>query len=71
MSGYVLTVENITRSMEQEARRDQAMHSMTEGSRSSLGSIRAAVTNLIDYPDMEAELRERFVRVSSTMKPHK
>ena len=63
MSGYVLTVENITRSMEQEARRDQAMHSMTEGSRSSLGSIRAAVTNLIDYPDMEAELRERFVRV--------
>ena len=63
MSGYVLTVENITRSMEQEARRDQAMHSMTEGSRSSLGSIRAAVTNLIDYPDMEVELRERFMRV--------
>lgn len=63
MSGYVLTVENITRSMEQEARRDQAMHSMTEGSRSSLGSIRAAVTNLIDYPDMEPELRERFVHV--------
>jgi DNA polymerase-3 subunit epsilon len=24
MSGYVLTVENITRSIEQEARRDQA-----------------------------------------------
>ena len=63
MSGYVLTVENITRSMAQEARRDQALHSMTEGSRSALGSIRAAVTNLIDYPDMEPELRERFVRV--------
>ena len=63
MSGYVLTVENITRSMEQEARRDQALHSLTEGSRSALGSIRAAVTNMIDYPDMEAELRERFVRV--------
>ncbi len=63
MSGYVLTVENITRSLEQEARRDQALHSLTEGSRSSLGSIRAAVTNLIDYPDMESELRERFVHV--------
>jgi DNA polymerase-3 subunit epsilon len=25
MSGYVLTVENITRSIEQEARRDQVM----------------------------------------------
>lgn len=63
MSGFVLTVENITRSLEQEARRDQALHSLTEGSRSALGSIRAAVTNLIDYPDMEQELRERFVKV--------
>ena len=26
---------------------------LTEGSRASLGSLRAAVTNLIDYPDME------------------
>lgn len=62
-SGYVLTVENITRSMEQEARRDQVLHSLTEGSRSALGNIRAAVANLIDYPDMEGELRERFVRI--------
>ena len=63
MSGYVLTVENITRSIEQEARRDQVLHSLTEGSRSALGNIRAAVANLIDYPDMEPELRERFVNV--------
>lgn len=63
MSGYVLTVENITRSIEQEARRDQVLHSLTEGSRSALGNIRAAVANLIDYPEMEPELRERFVRV--------
>ena len=63
MSGYVLTVENITRSIEQEARRDQVLHSLTEGSRSALGNIRAAVANLIDYPDMEPELRERFVSV--------
>jgi len=63
MSGYVLTVENITRSIEQEARRDQVMHSLTEGSRAALGNIRAAVTNLIDYPDMEGELRERFLKI--------
>ncbi|MDP3440456.1 MAG: exonuclease domain-containing protein [Azonexus sp.] len=63
MSGYVLTVENITRSIEQEARRDQVLHSLTEGSRAALGNIRAAVANLIDYPDMESELRERFVHV--------
>lgn len=63
ISGYVLTVENITRSLEQEARRDQVLHSLTEGSRSALGNIRAAVANLIDYPDMEPEVRERFVRI--------
>lgn len=63
MSGFVLTVENITRNIELEARRDQVLHSLTEGSRSTIGNIRAAVTNLIDYPDMEAELRERFLRV--------
>ncbi|PKO33562.1 MAG: DNA polymerase III subunit epsilon [Betaproteobacteria bacterium HGW-Betaproteobacteria-7] len=63
MSGFVLTVENITRSLEQEARRDQVLHSLTEGSRAALGNIRAAVGNLIDYPDMEPELRERFLCV--------
>ncbi|WP_371322661.1 exonuclease domain-containing protein [Dechloromonas sp. ZY10] len=63
MSGYVLTVENITRSIEQEARRDQVLHTLTEGSRSSIANIRAAVANLLDYPDMEAELRERFLGV--------
>ena len=63
MSGYVLTVENITRSIEEEERRDRALHSLTQGSRSSIGNIRAAVANLLDYPDMEPELRERFLRV--------
>jgi len=63
MSGYVLTVENITRSIEEEERRDQALHTLTQGSRSSIGNIRAAVANLLDYPDMEQELRERFLRV--------
>ena len=63
MSGFVLTVENITRSLEQEARRDQVLHSLTEGSRAALGNIRAAVGNVIDYPDMDPELRERFLGV--------
>jgi DNA polymerase-3 subunit epsilon len=63
MTGYVLTVDNITRAQEEEARRDQALHALTEGSRAALGSIRAAVANLIDYPEMDAELRERFVKV--------
>ncbi|MBE2260909.1 MAG: DNA polymerase III subunit epsilon [Candidatus Accumulibacter sp.] len=63
MSGYVLTVENITRSLEQESRRDQVLQSLTDGSRGSLANIRVAVGNLMDYPDMEAAVRERFVGI--------
>ncbi|HRE18105.1 MAG TPA: exonuclease domain-containing protein, partial [Rhodocyclaceae bacterium] len=62
-AGYVLTIENITRSLEQEAERDQVLHALTEGSRGALGNIRAAATNLNDYPEMEPALRQRFLSV--------
>ena len=65
MSGYVLTVENITRSLEQESRRDQVLQSLTDGTRGSLANIRVAVGNLMDYPDIEPEIRERFVGIIS------
>lgn len=63
VSGYVLVLENITRSFEAESRRDEALHKLTEGSRGSLASIRAAVETLAGYPDMEAGERERFIGV--------
>ncbi len=63
MTGYVLTIDNITRSIEEEEKRDQALHILSQGSRSAIGNIRAAVGNLLDYPDMEAEMRERFLRI--------
>ncbi len=63
ITGYVLTIENITKSFEREAQRDQALQSLTDGSRSSLGNLRAAVEMLRDNPDMEGELRERFVGI--------
>ena len=63
VTGYVLTIENITKSFERETQRDQALQSLTDGSRSSLGNIRAAVENLIDNPDMETAYRERFVGI--------
>jgi DNA polymerase-3 subunit epsilon len=65
MSGYVLTVDNITRSLEQESRRDQVLQSLTDGSRGSLANIRVAVGNLMDYRDMEVEIRERFIGIIS------
>lgn len=63
VTGYVLTIENITRNFEREAQRDQALQTLTDGNRSALGNIRAAVETLVDSPEMEAEVRERFMRV--------
>jgi DNA polymerase-3 subunit epsilon len=63
IAGYVLMLDNITRNFEMESRRDALLQSLTEGSRASLGNIRAAVENLLDYPDMEVEQRDRFVGV--------
>ncbi|HPP48007.1 MAG TPA: DNA polymerase III subunit epsilon, partial [Accumulibacter sp.] len=65
MTGYVLTVENITRSFEQQAHRDQVLQSLTDGSRGSLANIRVAVGNLTDYPDIDSEIRERFIGIIS------
>ncbi|MCW5659737.1 MAG: 3'-5' exoribonuclease [Burkholderiaceae bacterium] len=62
-SGYVLLLENVTRSVEAESRRDQALHALTEGSRAALANLRAAVETLAAYPDMEPAQRERFVGV--------
>lgn len=63
ITGYVLVLENITRSVETESRRDQMLQALTEGSRASLANIRAAVENLLDYPDMDTAQRDRFLGV--------
>jgi DNA polymerase-3 subunit epsilon len=63
IAGYVLMLDNITRNFELESRRDAMLQSLTEGSRASLGNIRAAVENLLDYPDMDADQRDRFVGI--------
>jgi DNA polymerase-3 subunit epsilon len=63
VTGYVLTIENITRSFERETQRDQVIHTLADGSRPALASLRAAVEMLKDNPDMDAATRDRFVGV--------
>lgn len=65
-SGYILLIENITRALEEDAKRDTALGELTEGSRASLGTLRAAVEMLADNPEMAAEDRGRFVQVLSS-----
>jgi DNA polymerase-3 subunit epsilon len=62
LTGYAHRREHHAQHRGRRAARPGAAHP-EPGSRSAIGNIRAAVANLIDYPDMEPELRERFLRV--------
>lgn len=62
ITGFVLMLDNITRNFESETKRDQMLHSLTEGSRASLANLRAAA-EMLEYPDLDPDLRERFLKV--------
>jgi DNA polymerase-3 subunit epsilon len=62
LSGFVLMLENITREFESDSEQDRLLHGLTEGSRSSLGNLQAAV-DMLELPDLEPAMRERFIGV--------
>ncbi len=59
LSGFVLMLDNITAEFDAETARDRLLHGLTEGSRGSLGNLQAAI-EMLDDPDMEPAMRERF-----------
>lgn len=63
ITGFVLTLEDITRSVESASRVDALMQSVTEGSRASLGNIRAAVETMLAVPEMEKGQQQKFMQV--------
>jgi DNA polymerase-3 subunit epsilon len=63
ITGFVITLDDITTTNERDARRDGLIQSLTEGGRGPLGNIRAAAETLSDFADMPPEQRERFLGV--------
>ena len=63
ITGFIMTLENITQAFELDGTRDMLLQSLTEGSRAALANIRAAVETLTDYPDCEQIHRDRFIQV--------
>jgi DNA polymerase-3 subunit epsilon len=55
--GFVLMLDNVTHSFEEETRRDQLLLGLTEGSRASLANVQAAV-EMLAFVDLEPEMRE-------------
>jgi DNA polymerase III subunit epsilon len=63
ITGFVLLLEDISRTVEDTSRRDQLLQQLTEGSRAALANLRAAAETMQQYPAMDAARRERFFGV--------
>lgn len=60
MTGFILTLEDITETTHQQQERDALLHALTEGSRPALANIRAAIETIEDYPQMPATRLRAF-----------
>jgi DNA polymerase III subunit epsilon len=63
VSGFVLVLQDVAHELETASLRERLLNALTEGLRSSLAGIRAAVENLVGYPQMSAAERELFLNV--------
>lgn len=55
ISGFVLTLENMTHQLDLELRRDYMMQTLTEAMRFSTQEIREAISSILRRPDMSPE----------------
>lgn len=63
ISGYVLTLEDIQRSVEIASRHNRLLESLTEGTRASLANIRAAIETILAFPEIQPARRQGFEQV--------
>ncbi len=63
ISGFVLTLEDIQHHVEIAGRHNRLLQSLTEGTRASLANIRAAIENMLAFPDLQPVRRQGFERV--------
>lgn len=60
LTGFILTLEDITESTEQHQQRDAYLQSLTGAIRPALTNIRAAIETIEDYPGMSAARLRAF-----------
>ena len=63
LAGFVLLLEDIAEEVRRAERRDRLVQRFTEETRASLAGMRAAVENLVHYPDMDAAPRQQFTHI--------
>ena len=63
ITGFVLVLDNITRRIESGNRRDLLLQTLTQGTRASLASMRAAVETIASFPEMDKDAQDRFIGI--------
>jgi DNA polymerase III subunit epsilon len=63
LRGYILTFEDVTSRFGAESRRGDLLQSLTEGQRSAIGGIRAAIETVLTFPEMDELGRQQFFEV--------
>lgn len=63
VSGFILTVEDITEQSLASNRRDILLKSLTEGIRASLANIRAAIETIEEYPHMDPARLDQLKKI--------
>jgi DNA polymerase-3 subunit epsilon len=63
MSGFVLTMEDITEAVAESSRWDVMTHALLETTRAAVANMRAAIENIVEYRDMSDRDREGFVAI--------
>jgi len=63
ITGFVLILDDITRRIEAGNRRDLLLQTLTQGTRASLASVRAAIETIASFPDMNDDARARFIGI--------
>lgn len=63
LNGFVLTLEDITRNVEADNRRDALQQLLTQDARATLANIRAAVETMQSFPDMSETKRGQFTAI--------
>ncbi len=65
MTGFVMSVENVTQAFERESSRDLLLQALTDDTRAGLANIRAAAETLTNFPDCDREQHDRFIQIIS------
>ena len=62
-TGFILILYDITEQVQTDDRMDRLLQSLTTGIRHSSAGIRSAVEAILEYPEMDRKLLDKFIRI--------